>query len=59
MGVFPADHVIGKPRHYRRLLKPAIRSAKQGNIVVLGIQPRWVETGYGYVEFLRHSIGVN
>ncbi len=51
MGVFPADHVIGKPRDYRRLLKPAIRSAKQGNIVVLGIQPRWVETGYGYVEF--------
>ncbi len=53
MGVFPADHVIGKPRDYRRLLKPAIRSARQGNIVVLGIQPRWAETGYGYIEFPR------
>lgn len=53
MGVFPADHVIGKPRDYRRLLKPAIRSAKAGNIVVLGIQPRWAETGYGYIEFPR------
>ena len=21
------------------------------NIVVLGIQPRWAETGYGYIEF--------
>src|ERR1700729_1702363 len=45
MGVFPADHVIGNLRGYRRLLRPAIRSARQGNIVVLGIQPRWVETG--------------
>jgi mannose-1-phosphate guanylyltransferase len=53
MGVFPADHVIAKPREYRRLLRPAIRAARQGNIVVLGIQPRWAETGYGYIEFPR------
>ncbi len=53
MGVFPADHVIGDPRAYRRLVRPAIRSARQGNIVVLGIQPRWAETGYGYIEFPR------
>jgi mannose-1-phosphate guanylyltransferase len=51
MGVFPADHVIGKPRAYVRLLKPAFRAASEGKIVVLGIQPRWPETGYGYVEF--------
>jgi mannose-1-phosphate guanylyltransferase len=53
MGVFPADHVIAKPREYQRLLRPAIRAARQGNIVVLGIQPRWAETGYGYIEFPR------
>ena len=51
MGVFPADHVIAKPREYVRLLRPAFQSASQGNIVVLGIQPRWPETGYGYIEF--------
>ena len=51
MGVFPADHVIAKPREYVRLLQPAFQSAAQGNIVVLGIQPRWAETGYGYIEF--------
>jgi mannose-1-phosphate guanylyltransferase len=51
MGVFPSDHVIGKPREYGRLVKDAFRSAAQGNIVVLGIQPRWAETGYGYIEF--------
>ncbi len=51
MGVFPADHVIGKPRQYVRLLKAALRAAQAGKIVVLGIQPRWPETGYGYIEF--------
>jgi mannose-1-phosphate guanylyltransferase len=51
MGVFPADHVITKPSRYVRLLRPAFRAAEQGKIVVLGIQPRWAETGYGYVEF--------
>lgn len=51
MGVFPADHVIGKPDPYVRLLKAALKSAGAGKIVVLGIQPRWPETGYGYIEF--------
>jgi mannose-1-phosphate guanylyltransferase len=51
MGVFPADHVIGKPREYIRLLKSALKAARAGKIVVLGIQPRWPETGYGYIEF--------
>jgi mannose-1-phosphate guanylyltransferase len=51
MGVFPADHVIGKPKDYIKLLKPAFQAAKEGKIVVLGIEPRWAETGYGYIEF--------
>ena len=51
MGVFPADHMISKPARYLRFLRPAFRSAAHGNIVVLGIQPRWPETGYGYIEF--------
>src|SRR5689334_12917874 len=51
MGVFPADHVIGKPREFLRLVRPAIRAARAGQLVVLGIRPRWAETGYGYIEF--------
>jgi mannose-1-phosphate guanylyltransferase len=51
MGVFPADHVIVNERSYVRQLKPAIRAARGGKIVVMGIQPRWAETGYGYIEF--------
>jgi len=56
MGVFPADHVIGRPRDYIRLLRPAFRSAREGKIVVLGIQPRWAETGYGYIEFPKGTV---
>lgn len=54
MGVFPADHVIGRAREYVRLLRPAFRAAKQGKMVVLGIKPRWAETGYGYIEFPKN-----
>ncbi len=55
MGVFPSDHVIGKPREYSKLLRPAFKSARQGSIVVLGIAPRWAETGYGYIEFPKNA----
>jgi mannose-1-phosphate guanylyltransferase len=51
MGVFPSDHVIGDNKAYLRTLKPAFRAAAQGKIAVLGIRPRWPETGYGYIEF--------
>jgi mannose-1-phosphate guanylyltransferase len=51
MGVFPADHVITRPSRFLGLLRPAFRAAAQGRIVVLGIQPRWPETGFGYIEF--------
>jgi mannose-1-phosphate guanylyltransferase len=53
MGVFPSDQVIGKPREYLRLVRPALKAAADGKIVVLGIQPRWPETGYGYIEFAK------
>jgi mannose-1-phosphate guanylyltransferase len=51
MGVFPADHVVSKPGAYRAVLKAALQGAGGGKLMVVGIQPRWPETGYGYVEF--------
>jgi len=51
MGVFPADQLIAKARDYTRLLRPAFGAAREGKIAVLGIKPRWAETGYGYIEF--------
>jgi mannose-1-phosphate guanylyltransferase len=51
MGVFPSDHVIGNPARFLELVDAAYRSADAGGMTVLGIHPRWPETGYGYIEF--------
>ena len=51
MGVFPADHLILKEARFRAFVKSAFRAAEERGVVVLGIQPRWAETGYGYIEF--------
>lgn len=51
MGVFPSDHVISNPSPYRTTIKAAMKGARSGSLMVIGIQPRWPETGYGYIEF--------
>ena len=51
MGVFPADHLILKEARFRKFVKAAFQAAEKTSVVVLGIQPRWAETGYGYIEF--------
>ena len=51
MGVFPSDHVVSKTPAYRGVLKAALKGAAAGKLMVVGIQPRWPETGYGYIEF--------
>lgn len=53
MGVFPADHLILKEARFRKFVKAAFEAAARRGVVVLGIQPRWAETGYGYIEFSR------
>jgi mannose-1-phosphate guanylyltransferase len=55
MGVFPADHVIGKLPPYRAIVRAAFKGAAQGHLMVVGIEPRWPETGYGYIEFPRDT----
>ncbi len=55
MGVFPSDHVIGKNPQYRSVIKAAFKAAGQGHLMVVGIQPRWAETGYGYIEFPKST----
>jgi len=51
MGVFPSDHVVGLQAPYRSTIRAAIKGAKAGSLMVVGIRPRWPETGYGYIEF--------
>jgi len=53
MGVFPSDHVIGKTPAFRGIIRAAFKGAALGNLMVVGIEPRWPETGYGYIEFPR------
>jgi mannose-1-phosphate guanylyltransferase len=57
MGVFPADHVIAREESYRQVVRRAFACAERGQIAVLGIQPRWPETGYGYIEFPPDAAG--
>jgi len=51
MGVFPADHLIRKEARFRSFVKSAYKAAETNDVVVLGVQPQWAETGYGYIEF--------
>ena len=53
MGVFPSDHVIGKAAAFQSVVRAALKGAAAGHLMVVGIQPRWAETGYGYIEFPR------
>jgi mannose-1-phosphate guanylyltransferase len=51
IGMFPADHVIGDEKRFRKDLEDGIQIAASGeNIVVMGVQPTRAETGYGYIE---------
>jgi mannose-1-phosphate guanylyltransferase len=56
IGVFPSDHLILKEARFRAFVKAAFRAAEPGGVVVLGIQPRWPETGYGYIEFPKRTL---
>jgi len=51
LGLFPSDQLIQKPAAFLKAIRLAARHAAEGSIVVLGIVPRWPETGYGYMEF--------
>jgi mannose-1-phosphate guanylyltransferase len=51
IGMFPADHVIGDEKKFRKVLQRAIDLAsREDHIVVMGVQPARAETGYGYIE---------
>ena len=54
LGVFPADHLILKEARFRTFLKSAYKAAESNEVVVLGIEPRWPETGFGYIEFPKN-----
>ncbi len=57
MAVLPADHLIRKPEVLRQALVAGTEVAQRGELVTLGIEPTYPETGYGYIE-MGKPIGV-
>lgn len=51
MGVFHSDHFIERETPFLKTVKAAYETAAKGGIALIGIEPRWPETGYGYIEF--------
>ena len=50
MVVLTADHLIRRREQFVRALSAAVQVAQKGHLVTLGIEPRYPETGYGYIE---------
>jgi mannose-1-phosphate guanylyltransferase len=51
VAVLPADHRIADAESFRGALELAERVCLDSDrVVTLGIEPRWPETGYGYLE---------
>ncbi len=50
MILLPADQVITPAADFQAALAVGVATAKAGNLVTFGIQPRSPATGYGYIE---------
>lgn len=48
--VLPADHDIPDVSQFAAAVAAGEIAASHGRLVVFGIEPRWAETGYGYIE---------
>ncbi|MBC7466784.1 MAG: mannose-1-phosphate guanylyltransferase/mannose-6-phosphate isomerase [Bdellovibrio sp.] len=49
-GVFPSDALILDQTAFDAALKAATAQASNGSVVILGIQPKTPETGFGYIQ---------
>ncbi len=50
MILLPADQVITPADAFQAALAAGVHTARAGNLVTFGIQPRFPATGYGYIE---------
>jgi mannose-1-phosphate guanylyltransferase len=51
IGIFPSDHVVKNDARFAEVIRAGVELAASGErIVVLGVPPTRVETGYGYIE---------
>lgn len=58
LAVLPADHFIGQPDKFRKIVSAALDLAREsGRMIVLGIPPTRPDTGFGYVERVGDAHG--
>ena len=51
VAVLPADHRFADSESFRKTLDLAAQiAADEDQVMTLGVEPRWAETGYGYLE---------
>jgi mannose-1-phosphate guanylyltransferase/mannose-1-phosphate guanylyltransferase/mannose-6-phosphate isomerase len=56
VGVFPADHLVLDTDAFYQAVRLAERRAQAGDVVTIGIEPRYAATGYGYIEIAEDAI---
>jgi mannose-1-phosphate guanylyltransferase len=54
--ITPADHLIGTPDRYAQTIETARQLAALDNLVTIGLQPAYPETGYGYIQYSGHDV---
>jgi mannose-1-phosphate guanylyltransferase len=58
IGVFPADHHIPDSKAFARSVTQAARAAADGErLVLIGIEPSWPDTAYGYLRLAKGGRG--
>jgi mannose-1-phosphate guanylyltransferase len=50
VGSFPADHLIGNPAEFRRIVQQAVAAADAGYLATIGITPTGPSTAFGYIQ---------
>lgn len=50
MGSFHADHLVRDEDLFRETVRLAVRAAREGYLMTIGIAPTAPETGYGYIQ---------
>lgn len=50
MGSFAADHAIGDPEAFDRLVRAAVTVAREDWLVTIGVEPDHPATGFGYIR---------
>ena len=51
MVILPSDHLIAKPAAFRQVLRAAVEwAATAGRSALVGLNPAWAHTGFGYIR---------